>query len=148
METALETRSREEIRFFILHQLKGCLPYFFLAIQYNFDNYHYLSRLLTLSYSICQIFTFLDVAKVHFFGVASTRCPLDRRPRQEVELNESHNPFYYSQSDFGAGIAENRCCILFHCHSHFAARTLYAFPSTRVLKSYISMPTHAKTYML
>ena len=52
--------------------------------------------------------------------------------------------FCYSQSDFGAGIVEDRCCILFHCYSHFAAR-IYAFPSTRVLKSYISIPTHAKT---
>jgi len=50
-----------------------------------------------------------------------------------------------SQSDFGAGIVEDRCCTLFHCHSHFAARILHAFPSTRVLKSYMSVQNHAKT---
>jgi hypothetical protein len=56
--------------------------------------------------------------------------------------------FCYSQSDFGAGIVEDRCCTLFRCHSHFSVKILYAFPNTRVLKSYISMPADTKAYVL
>jgi hypothetical protein len=41
---------------------------FFLALKYNFDNFHNLSRSLTLSMTSVRL-TSLDALKGHFFGV-------------------------------------------------------------------------------
>jgi hypothetical protein len=42
---------------------------FFLALQYDFDRFHYLTRLLTLSLLAVKLGIFLDVVTFHFFRV-------------------------------------------------------------------------------
>ena len=52
-------------------------PNFFLAVRYNFNSLHRLSRILTQSMTSVRL--------------VSTQCPQDRQTRWEVELKKSHN---------------------------------------------------------